>query len=118
MRIKFIEIRDSMTFVPAVSFRVINDDDTMKLSRQESYLLERAGFPFCEESTKYEGRIVLWPMSRDRVEVDSAKWKDRTFATIHRHLEEHWDDVVSGQVLDVEFILGETTKPKESEGYE
>ena len=33
----------------------------------------------------------------------------------HLWLENHWDEAKSGQVIDVEFLLGERAEPKESE---
>jgi hypothetical protein len=35
--------------------------------------------------------------------------------TAHKYLQENWDSVQNGQVLDVEYILGETDSPKISE---
>ena len=39
----------------------------------------------------------------------------RTMNVAHRHIEANWDKLASGDVVDVEFILGETSAPKESE---
>jgi hypothetical protein len=38
-------------------------------------------------------------------------------AQAHHHIYEKWDSLEDGDVVDVEFILGETTKPKLSEKY-
>jgi len=34
---------------------------------------------------------------------------------VHLHLEKHFEELPSGSVIDVEFILGETAQPKISE---
>lgn len=39
----------------------------------------------------------------------------RTLPTAHRYIIEHWDYLVSGDVVDVQFILRETTECKVSE---
>jgi len=33
----------------------------------------------------------------------------------HKYIKEHWDELRSGSVVDVEFILGESKEPKASE---
>lgn len=44
---------------------------------------------------------------------DWGQNRSRHFA--HKWLIEHFDEIESGAVVDVEFILGETKKPKLSE---
>jgi len=39
----------------------------------------------------------------------------RTMLEAHRHVAAHWNELQSGDVVDVEFILGETAAPKVSE---
>lgn len=39
----------------------------------------------------------------------------RTLFEAHRYVADHWDEIKDGDVIDVEFILGETTTKKESE---
>jgi hypothetical protein len=49
---------------------------------------------------------------------DPFKWSNRTMHTARRWLEEHFDEVQTGDVVDVQFILEETDKPKVSERLE
>jgi hypothetical protein len=49
---------------------------------------------------------------------DPYDWCDRTWTAAHRWIIEHWAELKDGDVVDVEFILGETTTPKESERHE
>jgi hypothetical protein len=35
--------------------------------------------------------------------------------TAHAHILQNWHSLTSGDVIDVEFILGESKQPKESE---
>ncbi|KKL90716.1 hypothetical protein LCGC14_1901950, partial [marine sediment metagenome] len=39
----------------------------------------------------------------------------RTVAEAHRYVAAHWDELKSGDVIDVEFVLDETTEKKVSE---
>lgn len=51
-----------------------------------------------------------------QAEYDSFNWSNaRTMHVAHEYLKEHFDDLESGAVIDVEFILGETETPKRSE---
>jgi hypothetical protein len=102
MTMKFVEIRDRNTFIPALAFDISSDD---------GYYARRSGF---------KSRMVVLvslhaARCETRCELDPYAWVDRTFRISHLWLEEHWDTFVSGCVVDVEFILGETAVPKASE---
>lgn len=96
---KFIEIRDRGTFVPSIAF---------DLTRADHYLADRAGFGD-------QRCVVLLSLATYRAHYDPYDWGDRTYHVAHLWLAEHWDDVASGDVVDVQFILGETAAPKVSE---
>jgi hypothetical protein len=40
---------------------------------------------------------------------------DRTWAVAHNHIIENWNAIKDGDVIDVQFILGETKEKKRSE---
>ncbi len=46
---------------------------------------------------------------------DPHDWDDRTLLQAHKHIEEKWDKLEDGAVIDVQFILGETKRPKTTE---
>ncbi len=50
-------------------------------------------------------------------QYDPKRWRGdaRTMPAAHQELIDNWDRYGSGGVLDVEFVLGETTVPKKSE---
>lgn len=101
MDMKWIEIRDRATFIPALALRFTGD---------VHWLARRAGFG---AGTPY---VVLINLVRMQAEYDSFAWGSaRTMGEAHRWLEEHWDEQVDGGVLDVEHILGERQTPKTSE---
>ena len=107
MTSKVIEIRDRGTFVPALATRLDSE------LHQERWLLREAGF---EAPHEY---VFLCKISGGsghyKTTCDPVDWNDRTYFTIHKYLIEHFDEVRPGQVLDVEYILGEKPMPKQSE---
>jgi hypothetical protein len=56
----------------------------------------------------------------NRAAYDAYEWPGdvRTFRAAHLYVEEHFDEIEDGAVVDVEFILGETAEPKVSERIE
>jgi hypothetical protein len=110
MEAKTIEVRDAMTFIPvlAVNLKPGNLDDR--------YLLARAGYsPHPEEQARYV--ILIRIEGKMAAHYDPIDWSSdtRTMPTAHQYLIDHWDDVESGDIVDVQFILGETDEPKVSE---
>ena len=96
---KLIEIRDRATLIPALAVRVNNVGDS---------LLWRAGFP-------EEPMVLLIHLVSMKSQCDPYSWGDRTMHCSHLHILDHWNEVQDGGIVDVEFILHETSKPKESE---
>ena len=107
MNIKTVEIRDSATFIPALAIRLGPG------SEADRYLCARAGFGRTEvEQSRF---VILWRLNGGPAEYDPFAWSNRTMQTAHRWLMEHWIEIVSGDVVDVEYILGERDAPKQSE---
>ncbi len=109
MEAKMIEIRDKGTFIPAlaVNLKPGNLDDR--------YLLARAGFG-TEPADQARYVLLIRIEGSTMVHYDDLRWPNqRTLGVAHRHIIEHFDDLESGDVVDVEFILGETDEPKISE---
>lgn len=106
-RAKFLELRDSMTFIPVIAI----DCGVSGEDYNTDYLLGRAG---------YGGRAILLTglSGGKKAECDPYAWKDRTFQVAHDWIHLHWDTLNSGDVIDVQFILGETKTPKRSVRYE
>ena len=99
MEQKLIEIRDRATLVPGLAIKVSGDD---------GYLLRRSGFG--------SPMIYLIQLATERCCYDPYHWDNhRTMGNAHNYIAEHWDELKSGDVVDVEFILGESKAPKRSE---
>jgi hypothetical protein len=107
MTSKTIEIRDRCTFIPALAVKLNPVDE------RDRWLLARAGFGLLEEAQSQY--ILLTRLTDAETHYDPSDWTNRTMATAHLHLLEHFDDTENGGVIDVEYILGESKTPKTSE---
>jgi hypothetical protein len=109
MIVKAIEIRDRNTFIPAIAI------STAPAYEGQRYLLRRAGY-----SPDGSTVILMSLMDPSRAAYDPHGWpgRERTFPVAHQWISEHFDDLRDGDVVDVEFILGETREPKASERLE
>lgn len=106
IRLKFLEIRDKGTFIPAVAI-----DCSLSGNSFDDYLLRQAGYG----TTRC---ILLTSLyGRHHANYDPYDWGDRTWRAAHLYIEEHWDEIADAEVIDVEFALGETTTIKVSERY-
>ncbi len=100
MRAKSVEIRDRHTFIPALALRVSGDDGP---------LFRRAGFG--------APMVYLIALATQQCHYDPSAWGNRTMNTAHQYIEREWHAIADGDVVDVEFILGESATKKESEVY-
>lgn len=98
MESKLIEIRDKMTMIPALAVRI---------SAADGYLARRSGFG--------APLVMLTRLQGGKACFDVYDWGDRTMTTAHNFIQEKWDEIRSGAVVDVEHILGESVTPKASE---
>lgn len=105
MEVKLFEIRDNATFIPAIGIAMESGDDA------EHWLLRRAGYG--------QGRLILFARldGGGKAEYDAFAWPNRTMHGAHRYIEEHWDELKSGQVVDARVGLGEATEHAKSERY-
>lgn len=122
MKAKALEVRDRATFIPVLA--VDMNPGTVRYcdaaghcvsegpDGSQRYLLRRAGYA-CDGKP-----IILLT----RLHAKGAKacyspydWGDRTWHVAHLYIIEHWAELTDGDVVDVEFILGETQEKKLSE---
>lgn len=120
MEVKLFEVRDRGTFIPTVAIKLeYGFDDRTALS--ERHLLRRCGYAEVQINpllnTPHEPYVLFGYLRGDgsSLHYDPHAWPNRTMATAHRHVIERWNDLESGEVIDVEHILGETPEPKLSE---
>ena len=109
-KMKLFEIRDKCTFMPFMAFKMYSEIE------QERWLMGRAGYG--RTPSEHKQYIFFAPIDGSvfsKIAFDWSDWGDRTRARAHRFIEEHFDELESGAVIDVEFILGESAAPKISE---
>lgn len=103
---KVFEIRDRMTCVPILAIAITADHS------DQGRLCHRAGFG------PHNRYILYAPLDGGRfteITYDPFHWSDRTHTAAHQFIIDQWDTLTPGQVVDVQFILGETTAPKPRE---
>lgn len=103
MQVKLFELRDKATFIPIVAIKII------PATIPELYLHRRVGF-------RVDDKPVMISRLAGGDELMLERY-DRTFAVALEHITDHFDTLTSGDVIDVEFILGETTEKKVSERF-
>ncbi len=109
MRVKLFELRDKGTFIPIFAFRCMPEG-----SESQRYLLSRAGFGPHGSQLIVLGRLECSDTLRNCT-YDPFAWADRTFHAAHAYVQEHFEELNDGAIIDVEFILNETPEPKLSE---
>lgn len=113
MKAKVLEIRDRGTFIPMLCVD-INPDEVLfgRFDEGQRYLMRRVGYP-CDGRPN----VVITPLAAngDPAWNDPHAWGARTFPVAHDYIIDHWPELKDGDVVDVEFILGETKAPKKSE---
>lgn len=109
MTTKMIEIRDVGTTIAALAMCTRSEDEI------EKRFLWRAGYA----PTNGDG-VILMNLSDHKATSDPYEWYSlrmgtRTMQNAHRYIIDHWEELKSGDVVDVQFILGETKAPKRAE---
>ncbi len=107
LQTKLFEIRDRATCIPVVA--IFCSRSEQELNDEENFLLGRAGYG------KFNDCIFLARLVGGDANYDPYQWGNRTMQTAHSYIEDNWEELVSGAVVDVEFVLHETSEPKVSE---
>src|SRR6266851_1243180 len=101
MQTKLLEIRDRATFIPVMATAFTGD---------EHHLFRAAGY------ARRQRYVMVVKLTGGHVAAtyDPFQWNDlsRTMQEAHIFIENNWQAITDGQVIDVEFILGETAAPK------
>ena len=108
MNAKLFELRDRATFVPVLAVLV------QPANEQEAWLLRHSGYGF-DQFGKF---VIMTGLAggTDKATCDPHDWPcNRTRTIAHEHIAANWDNLETGAVIDVQFIIGETSAPKTSE---
>ena len=105
MKAKALEIRDEGMFIPALAVDMNPTQDSQR------YLLRRCGYA-CDGRPN----VILTRLDGSgKATNDPYEWGGRTYPVAHNYIIDHWAELADGDVVDVQFILGETQTPKVSE---
>lgn len=105
MQVKLFEVRDSGTFIPMIAIQLSSRNEA------ERFLLSRAGYG----RTQFDQYVLFAGLEGGKICYDQYDWGNRTRATAHDYIITNFDSLESGEVIDVQFILGETPTKKISE---
>jgi hypothetical protein len=106
MQIKCFELRDRDTFIPVICIRPV------AANLRQEYLLRRDGY----RADESENCIIMINSQCRGAAYDPYDWQEvRTKRTAHLYIRDNWSLLYDGDVIDVQFILGETTTKKLSE---
>lgn len=96
--IKIVEIRDRITCIPAFAIRIV---PSLEL---ELFLFSHCGYDIYNPCILLISIQAPWLSARS-----SDEWHNspRTMPTAHKWIEENFDSIQPGQVIDVEYILKE-----------
>jgi hypothetical protein len=96
--IKTVEIRDRCKFIPAFAIRMLPSDEF------ELFLFKQAGYGLFNPCIMLISIEEPWLSNRS-----SDEWinSPRTMPIAHKWIEDNFDKINNGDVIDIEFILGE-----------
>ena len=106
LTMKFIEIRDRATCIPALAIRMRSDDPIA------NHFLWRSGYPRGDSTVT---TIVLMRLDDQKATADPYDWDGRTMRYAHADIQANFDELRTGQVVDVRVVLGEATEPARAE---
>jgi hypothetical protein len=115
MKTKALELRDKGTFIPILCVDMNPAGHGQMVDTAQRYLLRRCGYA-CDGRPN----IIVTRLNGDgQATNDPYAWKcgARTFPVAHKWIIENWSWLKDGDVVDVQFILGETGEPKKSERF-
>jgi hypothetical protein len=112
MQVKLLELRDEGTLIPLLCVDMNPAGTIGEGYMAQRNLLSRSGYP-CDGRPNIA--ITHLAASGDACSNDPYFWNGRTRPVAHDFIIKNWAMLKDGDVVDVQFILGETTAPKVSE---
>ena len=105
-----------MTFIPVLAVKMDCNELVGDERFKENCLLRRAGYPTSNNFKEEPGFVILTKLDGgEPANIDPYQWHNRTMREAHEYIRYQFDNLTTGDVVDVEYILGETTSPKVSE---
>jgi len=109
MKTKLFEVRAEGTCIPVMAVRLDASNGA------EAYLLGRSGYGL--SSPSWHSYVFLFPIEFEGPAVtDPFKQPLRELLIAHKYVLDHFDELEPGAVLDVDYIEGRRTEPREPDG--
>lgn len=109
MKTKMFEVRDEGTLIPVIAYRMNPDNEAQQA------LLARGGYGSDAEGQAEYVWLQRFDAGYGQGMSDVFKWGTRTMHEAHIYIKANFDELRDGDVVDVQFILGETKEKKVSE---
>lgn len=104
---KLFEVRDAATFIPVLAVKLEPTNES------ERYLLGCSGYGTKNEDQSKYIQVMKIAGGSSKSECSPSDWGgNRTMYEAHKYIEEKFDDLNTGDVIDVEYILGISQQPK------
>jgi hypothetical protein len=113
VEVKFLEVRDAGTFMPVMAIKL------GARSEEERWLLSRSGYGMEFDDQRKYVIVLRLAGGSGHSTCDPYEWPGpaTTMPLAHKHIIENWDVLKSGDVVDVEYITGQTKECKVSERF-
>lgn len=105
MQSKLLEVHDEATTLIVMATRPEYGDPA------EAWCWGREGFA---DGTRY---TMITYVTKGITHYDPYNWGSRTLFEAHQHIAKHFDTLKTGDVVDVEYIIGKRMSPKLSERF-
>jgi len=99
MRAIILEVRDRATCIGVLAVELSGE------SRLENTMLTNMGWDLNYPSVSLT--ILSSGCSNSRTELNPYLWTDRTMHNAHRHIQKHFHELDTGDIVDVRVILEE-----------
>ena len=111
MESKLFEVRDRGTFIVVVAVRM------RPTAPSERYLLRHCGYALDAAAPRLVA-VARAQADGGEFHYDPFGWSNRTMRHAHEYIASHWETLTTGALIDVEYILGETPRPKTPERFQ
>ena len=108
---KTFEVRDRATFIPVLAVKLEPGNEA------DRYLFGRSGYGRTPDDQAHYVMLCRIDGGEGFATTNQHGWpgSGETMRWAHHFIRENFDELTSGEVVDVEFMRGETAAPKKSE---
>lgn len=113
MKTKLFEVRDEGTNISVMAIKLGGETNLA-----ENGILAHAGYGVSPQKRLDSNYVILVKLNGSNIEVnhDPFKWPgSRTMCYAHTYIQRNFDELTSGDVIDIQYLGGETKTPKTSD---